>query len=204
MPPVRIKTLTRISGGDLVRLVSGYVTRERYVVKKSDRRDRITILLVRTRMRAPFVKEFPRPSADLQHYREVVRRGSFLGAYDDTTLVGLALAEPLAWNRSLWVWEIGVARSHRRRGIGRRLVDELSRRARKAGLRVLVCETQTTNVPAIDFYRKVGFGLDGVDVSYYTNEDLGRGEIAVFMKKHIRGTRTSGDPRRRRRHRSTE
>ena len=60
-----------------------------------------------------------------------------------------------------------------------------SEMATAAGLRTIVCETQNTNVPAIQFYRKLGFRMEGIDISYYTNNDLPDGEIAVFMKKQI-------------------
>jgi ribosomal protein S18 acetylase RimI-like enzyme len=52
-------------------------------------------------------------------------------------------------------------------------------------MRSIVLETQTTNVPAIAFYRACGYALQGIDLSFYGNDDLQRGEVAVFMKKAI-------------------
>jgi ribosomal protein S18 acetylase RimI-like enzyme len=49
----------------------------------------------------------------------------------------------------------------------------------------MVCETQNTNAPAIAFYRRVGFELDGIDLSYYSNEDVTQGEVALFMKLRL-------------------
>jgi len=43
---------------------------------------------------------------------------------------------------------------------------------------------QLTLVPAIDFYRAVGFAVEGIDRSYYTNDDLNN-EVAVFMKRRL-------------------
>jgi ribosomal protein S18 acetylase RimI-like enzyme len=57
-----------------------------------------------------------------------------------------------------------VDEKHRMVGVGTRLVEELTHLARDLKLRVVVCETQNTNVPAIEFYRKAGFELDGVDL----------------------------------------
>jgi ribosomal protein S18 acetylase RimI-like enzyme len=57
--------------------------------------------------------------------------------------------------------------------------------ARTADVRIIVCETQSANVPAIRFYRRMGFELDGVDMSYYSNTDVERGEVAVFMKRKL-------------------
>jgi ribosomal protein S18 acetylase RimI-like enzyme len=59
-------------------------------------------------------------------------------------------------------------------------------KGRAAGLRTLLCETQSTNVPAIRFYRKMGFELEGLDLSHYRNTDYPDGEMAVFMKKPLR------------------
>jgi ribosomal protein S18 acetylase RimI-like enzyme len=49
----------------------------------------------------------------------------------------------------------------------------------------MVAETQTTNVPAICFYRQAGFEFGGIDLSYYTNRDRIDGEVALFMKRKL-------------------
>lgn len=64
-------------------------------------------------------------------------------------------------------------------------MEALADRARKADLRIMVCETQNTNVPAIEFYRKVSFEVEGIDLSYYSNNDVTNGEVAIFMKKKL-------------------
>jgi len=64
-------------------------------------------------------------------------------------------------------------------------MEALAEKARKAGLRTIVCETQTTNAPAIRFYRKLGFNIEGIDLSCYSNEDFPDGEIAIFMKRRL-------------------
>ena len=38
---------------------------------------------------------------------------------------------------------------------------------------------------AIQIYRQLGFRVEGVDLSYYTNEDYPDGEIAIFMKRRL-------------------
>ncbi len=58
-------------------------------------------------------------------------------------------------------------------------------KARRAGFRAIVCETQNTNATAIKIYRKLGFRLEGIDISYYSNNDYPDGEIAVFMKRRL-------------------
>jgi ribosomal protein S18 acetylase RimI-like enzyme len=100
-------------------------------------------------------------------------------------MVGIALGEVKRWNSSLWVWELHVVKAYRGQGIGGKLVEATVQAAKQLNLRVVVCETQNTNVPAIDFYSAVGFELDGIDLSYYSNHDLETGEVALFMKRKI-------------------
>jgi ribosomal protein S18 acetylase RimI-like enzyme len=65
-------------------------------------------------------------------------------------------------------------------------MERLVGSAKAAGLRIIVCETQSTNVPAIRFYRRVGFKMEGIDLSYYSNEDMApEREVAVFMKRRL-------------------
>lgn len=109
-----------------------------------------------------------------------------LGAYDGDRLVGLVVCETHRWNQAVWIWELKVATTHRRRGIGQRLVEAVAERTAADGLRAVGLETQSTNVPAIDFYRAVGFELDGIDLSFYTNTDATDGEVAFFMRRKLR------------------
>jgi len=40
-------------------------------------------------------------------------------------------------------------------------------------------------VPAIRAYRRLGFVLDAVDLSFYSNEDVAQENVAVFMKRYV-------------------
>src|SRR6266545_450346 len=92
--------------------------------------------------------------------RQHCNAGFSFGAYDGELLVGLIIAEPQEWNRSLCVWEFHVAATHRRSGIGRQLMACAEEQARRSGLRTIVCETQNTNAAAIMVYRKLGFTIE--------------------------------------------
>ncbi len=117
--------------------------------------------------------------------QQAVQAGFSLAAYDGDQMVGIAITEQRRWNRSLWVWEFHVAEAYRGRGIGTRLMQAVIETARQAGLRVVALETQSSNVPAIRFYRKCGFVIDGLDLSFYTNDDVQKDEVAVFMKNKL-------------------
>jgi hypothetical protein len=53
--------------------------------------------------------------------------------------------------------------------------------ARQKGARMLVLETQTNNVTAIDFYLRFGFDLIGLDTAAYSDDDVGKREVRLEM-----------------------
>lgn len=65
------------------------------------------------------------------------------------------------------------------------MMDELARRSRAAGLRIMVVETQNTNGPAIRFYQCAGFRFDALDLTFYSNNDALEDEIALFLKRKV-------------------
>lgn len=103
-------------------------------------------------------------------------------AEDEGEAVGFAAAEHEAWNGRVIVRHLYVAASHRGRGIGRALVQEMEAFARRVGGRSLWVETPNVNVPAIRFYRRMGFRLCGLDDSLY---GPGGGETALFFVREL-------------------
>lgn len=85
------------------------------------------------------------------------------------------------WNNRMRVWEFLVEEAFRRMGIGTLLMKQAVRIARERGARMLVLETQTCDVPAIDFYLEFGFELIGFDIAAYSNEDIERKEVRLEM-----------------------
>lgn len=184
---IDIRLLTELNPEDLNRLVTGYTSAEKYQVTLTESARKFVLELEAVPLDRPYHKRYDCPDAGtVAQYFELPALGFSFGAYDAEQCVGIALAEPSDWNKSLWVWELHVAETHRQRGVGRRLVEALAEKARSAGLRVLVCETQNTNVPAMRFYQRAGFQIEGIDLSYYSNDDFPDGEIAVFMKKRLK------------------
>jgi len=184
---VEITVLTQLVVDDLKRVITGYTSPYKYALHKTEGDDQTIVQLQLVSLERPYVKQFDEYLAaeTLAGYRRLLEYGLSFGAYQGERLVGLALAEPQTWNNSLWVWEFHIAEPHRGRGIGRQLMEFLAEKGKAAGLRAIFCETQTTNVPAIRFYRRLGFTLDGLNLSFYTNEDWPDGEMALFMKKRL-------------------
>lgn len=185
MPGIQIARLSEISRSDLRRLVAGYTSSEKYLVSKDENEQRTSFTLELAPQEPPFVKRFGRDDELETKYDRVLPQGLSLGAYDGSHLVALAIAEKLEWNRTLWLWELHVSPEYQRRGIGARLVQGLVKLAGQHDCRLIACETQNTNVPAIRFYRQMGFEIEGIDLSYYTNRDVTDYEVALTMKKKL-------------------
>ncbi len=169
-------------------LQAGYVSPAKYKVSKTETPELTTLQLEWVPLAQPYVRRWAYTAEDAARYQALCANGFSGGAYAGNRLLGLALAEPHRWNRVLWIGEFHVAEACRGQGVGLWLMARLTEKAQTAGLRALVCETQNTNVRAIRFYRRAGFTLEGVDLSYYSNDDVTQGEVALFMKKKLPGS----------------
>lgn len=166
-------------------IADSYESESRYRVTKREDHEITEITLELVPVTPPLAVRWQLTDRDLELWHKAVAEGTALGAFESPSgrVVGFCVGRVERWHRSLSVWELGVAGSHRRRGIGRRLLEGAADLGRREGCRVLVCETQNTNVAAIAFYRSAGLELHGIDLSYYTNEDLCEsGQVALFMK----------------------
>jgi ribosomal protein S18 acetylase RimI-like enzyme len=105
-------------------------------------------------------------------------------AEDGTEIVGFAEVELASWNRRASITHLYVSPGHRGRGIGAALVEALAERARRGGARCLWLETQNVNYPAIQFYRRLGFRLCGLDDTLYDPASL-PGEVALFFARQL-------------------
>ncbi len=181
-----IRPLVMVDPSLLERLITaGYTSTEAYQVAREETPDRIRFELRLIRLNQPVVKRYPLDAQMIAQYIALAAAGHAFGAFVDEVCVGVALCEPQSWNASLTVHGFRIAPGFQRMGIGRALMAAVEEHARAVGMRRVFCETQTTNVPAIRFYRALGFALDGVDVSLYSSDDLARGEVAIFMKKPV-------------------
>lgn len=177
--------LTTLNLTDLQRVASGYSSGSKYIVRYTTSEDSVSFDLQLVPLDKPYIKKFDHGDDALQRYAEVLNAGYSFGAYAENLFVGLIIGEPHEWNRSLWVAEFHVSAAYRNMGIGKQLMESVAEKAQRAGFRTIVCETQNTNVPAIQVYRQLGFRIEGIDISYYSNSDYPDGEIAVFMKRSL-------------------
>jgi ribosomal protein S18 acetylase RimI-like enzyme len=188
-----IRSLEDFPAAALEAVDADYTSPAKYAVHKHEDEQRTTIEIELVALEQPYAKHWqPFEAEEVRRYQEYARTGLSLGAYDGERLIGIALTEPRSWNGTLWVWEFYIDTPYRGRGIGRRLMEGVVAIARQRGFRAVGLETQNTNVPAIRFYRKLGFEIEGIDLSLYSNRDVSEGEVALFMKRKISPAGGSG------------
>jgi ribosomal protein S18 acetylase RimI-like enzyme len=103
----------------------------------------------------------------------LVREGDELIAFAATTLE--------RWNNRQTLNELHVRHTHRRRGVARRLLDEVRHEAERNRAREIHVETQNVNHPGIQAYLRLGFRLTGIDLTRYPESR----EIALFLSAPV-------------------
>jgi streptothricin acetyltransferase len=179
-----IEPLRDLTSEDVRRLIAGYSSMQRYDVRWDESPERTSFELELIDLGEPFVRRWKHEHMT-DWYRSLLVEELSFGALDGDRLIGLAITES-RWNDEAMVWELHVEERWRGKGVGKQLLAAVEAAARTKDLRAVVLETQTTNVAAIGFYRACGYALQGIDLSFYENDDLARGEVAVFMKKALR------------------
>ena len=181
---IEIHRLEDFSVETLNRLTGAYTCTETYRVRWEETDGAAAFTLERVALEQPHSGRYDH--IDAAWVEEYLRPADYaFGAYAGAELVGALFASTRAWNGTLWVHDFHVAAAWRGKGVGRALMDHAAAAAKQAGLRAIVCETQNQNANAIQAYRALGFRLEGVDISYYSNEDYPDRGIAVFMKRRL-------------------
>jgi [ribosomal protein S18]-alanine N-acetyltransferase len=85
------------------------------------------------------------------------------------------------------ILNLGVAGAHRRRGIGRRLVERALARLEARGVQMVYLEVRESNAVARELYRSLGFAEVGRRGRYYNHPV----EDAVILRAALRGARAA-------------
>jgi len=183
---VEVRTLLHLKAKDFDRIASGYESDSFFRPRQSETENFVLFNLEKIDLAQPYKKANDPIDADtLRLYRKILKENFSFGAHVGDRLVGLLVAGKSVWNKSVWVWEFHVEENYRGQGIGKKLMDAVVEVAQKEGFRTIVCETQNKNASAIQAYRHLGFKVEGIDISYYSNQDYPNGDIAIFMKRRI-------------------
>lgn len=99
----------------------------------------------------------------------------------DEREVGIVSFNHEGWNNVVRINDFHINPSEQQKGIGSQLMAFVKRRAKQLNARAIVLETQTSNYRAIQFYKKHGFNLTGLDAISYSNHDLEKKEVRMEM-----------------------
>lgn len=102
-----------------------------------------------------------------------------VGARDEAP-AGFVLARQAAGEAEILT--IAVSRQHRRRGLGRLLMDAVLRRLYAERVGSLFLEVDENNEPALALYRRLGFREVGRRPDYYENKARGRTNALVIRR----------------------
>jgi len=82
-------------------------------------------------------------------------RGLYLGAFEDSTLVGVVFATHDT--RKGWINRLAVRPKVRRTGIASRLVRAAERALASRGIRLVAALVETENLPSLRLFRRLGY-----------------------------------------------
>ncbi|MCX6030012.1 MAG: GNAT family N-acetyltransferase [Chloroflexi bacterium] len=170
---ITIHQLTADNQADLNRCDNAFTVDAELCLHAEDGRISYTVRSV-----APYVKRYGPEVYDPQAYIGQPDHVAWL-AYVDGQLAGQILVHE-NWNRFALIWDIVVDPPFRRRGVGRRLIEQAIRWARNRGLPGAMLETQNINVGACRLYGSCGFVLGGFDAYLYRGITPDTREIALF------------------------
>ncbi len=173
MAEIVIQPLTAANQADLNRCDNAFTVEAELRLAAEDGRISYTVQPV-----TPYVKCYGPEVYDVQAYTGKPNHAAWL-AYVDGWLAGQILVHE-NWNRLAIIWDITVDPPFRRRGVGRRLIEEAVAWARGRGLPGVMLETQNINVAACRLYESSGFVLGGFDACLYRRVMPGTREIALF------------------------
>lgn len=182
-----IQTLSTLDEEVMELLKCGYTSDEIYRVTKSETREKTVFTVELNKLDQPFTKSWSNSynKGGIDFYNRVISLGASILTRVDGSLAGVAIIEPRSWNKTMLIWEFHISPDFRRRGIGKAMMNHIDNQGRMLGFRIMTCEVQNTNVPALDFYRSAGFELEGIDLSLYSNDPGRNGEVAFFMKRQL-------------------
>jgi ribosomal protein S18 acetylase RimI-like enzyme len=110
-------------------------------------------------------------------------------------IIGFALGTTIEKSRSAWkyghlIW-LGVDPNFQRRGVAERLFNRFRDEMLKDGVRMLLVDTEADNLPALHFFRKLGFGNPEQHIYLTLNlaaqqQELKKKNGPLSMPRHLR------------------
>ena len=119
---------------------------------------------------------FPDENYDFNEMNDYV----FIGAYENNICVGLAILIE-TFNSCLFLYDLKVNKSFRRKGIGKKLIEFSYNYALNHNYPGLFTIAQDNNLDACSFYLSCGFEIGGLDTkTYEKTKQAGKYDIYFY------------------------
>lgn len=142
--------------------------------------------LTKKDFKTPFTVNRNHSSSDISWYNDLAALGYSFAVIRGQQILGVIICEPQYWNNTLVIRHLQVAADCRRQGLGSELIERCAMQASNTKFRALAVEVQSINGAAIDFYKKNLFHMVGLNVELYSNSDLRKGDVGLFLHRNIR------------------
>ncbi len=183
---VEIKLLSSIDRESILGLgFNGYRTSEVYCVSKTENEFLFELRIDRQELEQEYIKIWETKDSSVDFFNDVINERYSYGAFVDHELVGFILLSRISWNNTLWIENIRVKDSLQGSGIGSKLLNKSIAVAEEAGVRHVGLETQSTNYPAIQCYKKFGFRVTGIDLERYPQRVGDMEQIGILMSYKV-------------------
>ncbi len=106
----------------------------------------------------------------------------FVAAYENGICIGLAVLQDY-WFKYMYLYDLKVAKSYRRSGVGKALIEKAKEIALEKGYRGIYTIGQDNNLAACKFYINEGFEIGGFDNrSYRGTSQEGKADIYFYLE----------------------
>ncbi len=183
---VEIKLLSSIDRESILGLgFNGYRTSEVYSVSKLESDFSYELKIDRQVLDQTYTKIWETKDSSVDFFNDVINEKYSYGAYIDKKLVGFVLLSRISWNNTLWIENIRVKESLQGHGIGFKLLSKCIAVAKEIGVRLVGLEAQSTNYPAVQFYKKFGFLITGIDLERYPQRSGDMEQVGILMSYNV-------------------
>ena len=111
----------------------------------------------------------------------------FFGVFCEGELAGYIGGRTVAGETE--IFNVAVSPCHRRKGIGRKLIEKFIEEAKNKDTQQIFLEVRASNLPAINLYEGAGFVFCGLRKNYYDDPK----ENAILMRLAFDGTQEFED-----------
>jgi len=178
---IKISQLLNLNSDEIKSLGhNGYSSDKIYDFEKSKSENKFAFSFYIKDLEKHYKKTWNIIVEDIEYYKKILTENNSFGVYEDGKLAGFILCEERKWNNTLYIENILVAEKQRGKGFGGLLIEKIKEHSGNKNFRLIELETQNTNVPAIEFYKKSKFEITGMNLKLY-DPKINNQEIAIYM-----------------------